>query len=32
MPSLVEPGEDGGYATRDEAKAVAEGNLGLRRV
>lgn len=32
LPSLVEPGEDVGFATRDEAQASVAASLGLRLV
>ncbi len=32
LPSLVEPGEDVGFATRDEAQSKVAESLGLRRV
>lgn len=32
LPSLVEPGEDAGFATRDEAQASVATSLGLRLV
>lgn len=32
LPSLVEPGEDAGFATRDEAQSSVAASLGLRLV
>lgn len=32
LPSLVEPGEDAGFATRDEAQSAVAVSLGFRRV
>lgn len=32
LPSLAEPGEDAGFATRDEAQASVAASLGLRLV
>ncbi len=32
LPSLVEPGEDAGFATRDEAQCSVAASLGLRLV
>ena len=32
LPSLVEPGEDAGFATRDEVQSSVAASLGLRLV